>query len=192
MSQNMIKKAKIFATRKHEGQFRKYTYDPYIVHPAAVVDIIKTVKHDDNMICAGWLHDTVEDTDATLQEIEEEFNTDIMEIVEMLTDVSTKSDGNRFIRRQIDLAHTAMASPRAKTNKLADLIHNTHSIVKYDHDFAKVYLEEKLRLLEVLREGDKKLWEHAYKIAMDGLYVIEHTPKDKKPKVPKDKPREIS
>jgi hypothetical protein len=75
----------------------------------------------------------------------------------MLTDVSRPEDGNRAARKAIDLAHTAKASPAAKTIKLADLIDNTRSIVERDPDFAKVYLQEKARLLEVLQEGDPTL-----------------------------------
>jgi (p)ppGpp synthase/HD superfamily hydrolase len=172
MSKNLIKKAKIFATKYHEGQYRKYTNDPYIVHPIAVSQIVKTVKHTDNMICVALLHDTVEDTIATIWDVEDIFGEEIATMVEMLTDVSKKSDGNRFIRRQIDLAHTAIASPEAKTIKLADLIDNTYSIVKHDKDFAKVYLHEKLRLLEVLQEGDTELWVRANTIANEGLSML--------------------
>lgn len=172
MSKNLIKKAKIFATRYHNGQVRKYTNDPYIVHPIAVAEIVKSVPHNNDMICAALLHDVVEDTDCDLTIILSEFNVHICEMVEMLTDVSKKSDGNRKIRRLIDLVHTSMATPEAKTIKLADLIDNTHSIVKYDKDFAITYLREKLNLLEVLKQGNKDLWKQAKEIAEGGLRSI--------------------
>ena len=156
--------AKDFATRYHSSidHKRKYTGDPYIVHPASVVELVRSVPHTDAMLCAAWLHDTVEDTPATIDEIERVFGSEIANLVEMLTDVSKPSDGNRSVRKAIDLEHTAKASSQAKTIKLADLIDNTQSIVKYDKGFAKIYLAEKLLLLEVLRDGDASLWDMAY------------------------------
>jgi hypothetical protein len=56
----------------------------------------------------------------------------------------------------------ANASPSAKTIKIADLIDNTLSIVIYDPEFAKVYLPEKMDLLQVLKEGDSDLWKRAF------------------------------
>lgn len=76
----------------------------------------------------------------------------------MLTDVSKKEDGNRKQRKLIDRNQTAMASPEAKTIKLADLISNTKSIVQYDSSFAKVYMAEKRLLLQVLKEGNGNLY----------------------------------
>lgn len=69
--------------------------------------------------------------------------------------------GNRKVRKEVDRQHIAKASPRAKTIKLADLIHNTENIVANDKGFAKVYLAEKRLLLEVLTEGDVTLWNRA-------------------------------
>ena len=162
----MEQRAKDFATLFHASidQRRKYTGEPYISHPAAVVELVRSVPHTEDMICAAWLHDTVEDTPATLDEIEEVFGFNVAAMVEMLTDVSKPSDGKRATRKEIDREHTAKASPQAKTIKLADLIDNTRSIVERDPAFAKVYLAEKSMLLEVLRDGDATLWEMAHRM----------------------------
>jgi (p)ppGpp synthase/HD superfamily hydrolase len=157
-------RAKEYATAKHEGQVRKYTGEPYINHPAAVADIVRGVPHTQAMIAAAWLHDTVEDTDATLQEVTELFGIEVGIFVEMLTDVSKPEDGNRALRKAIDCDHTAQAIPQAKTIKLADLIDNSHSIIKRDPEFAKVYMKEKQLLLQVLGEGDRFLWKRAQSI----------------------------
>lgn len=159
----MERRAKEFATLWHGsiGQKRKYTGEPYINHPAAVVELVRSVPHTEEMLCAAWLHDTVEDTPCTLDEIERVFGFDVAALVEMLTDVSKPSDGNRKTRKAIDREHTSKASPEAKTIKLADLIDNSRSIVKHDPKFAKVYLAEKSLLLDVLREGDNSLMEIA-------------------------------
>jgi len=159
----IVKKAKEFASFHHASinQLRKYTGEPYIVHPAAVAKIVSSVSHTDAMLAAAWLHDTVEDTHATLEMIKQEFGDEIASLVEMLTDVSTPTDGNRAKRKTMDAAHTEKASAAAKTVKLADLIHNSESILKHDAQFAKIYIREKAELLKVLSEGDPILYAKA-------------------------------
>lgn len=166
----MENKARQFTALAHEGQKRKYTGEPYVVHPIAVADLVRSVPHTPAMIAAALLHDVVEDTPTTLDEIERVFGFEVAVLVEMLTDVSNPSDGNRAARKAIDREHTAKASPAAKTIKLADLIENSKSIMAHDPAFAKVYLVEKALLLEVLREGDATLW------AMAAEIVRNHAP----------------
>lgn len=162
----MITRASQFAKQAHAAidQRRKYTREPYIVHPAAVARLVASVSDDEAMICAAWLHDVVEDTAVTIAQIEIEFNPDIASLVADLTDVSTPADGNRETRKLIDLKHTQAASPRAKTVKLADLIDNSSSISHHDPRFAKIYMAEKRRLLGVLQEGDQRLFAIANEI----------------------------
>lgn len=150
-------RAKLFATIKHEGQGRKYSHLPYIVHPQAVAELVRKIPHTEEMIAAAWLHDTVEDTETSVEDIRKEFGGKVAELVEMLTDVSKPTDGNRKIRKEIDRQHTAKANPEAKTIKLADLIDNSKDIMANDPNFARVYIREKIKLLEVLQEGDPSL-----------------------------------
>jgi (p)ppGpp synthase/HD superfamily hydrolase len=156
-------RAAAFAAQRHGAidQHRKYTGEPYITHPEAVASIVRTVTHTEEMLAAAWLHDTVEDTQTTLDEIRAEFGDAVASLVEQVTDVSRPSDGNRKARKALDREHIAKAGPEAKTIKLADLIDNSTSIIERDPKFAKVYLEEKSALLEVLREGDPSLWASA-------------------------------
>jgi guanosine-3',5'-bis(diphosphate) 3'-pyrophosphohydrolase len=142
-------KALEFATVAHAGQKRKYTGEDYIVHPIEVMEIIKTVSHTPEMLAAALLHDVVEDTNVSLEDIRLSFGNDVADLVFWLTDVSKLEDGNRATRKSLDRAHIANASPDAMTIKLADLISNTASIMEYDANFAKVYLKESptLRLL---------------------------------------------
>jgi (p)ppGpp synthase/HD superfamily hydrolase len=167
-------RARAFATAAHErvGQRRKYTGDPYIIHPAAVADLVRAVPHDEEMLAAAWLHDTVEDTGITLLEVEQAFGAGVAALVEQLTNVSRPEDGNRPKRKALDLAHTAKASPRAKTVKLADIIDNARSILAHDHNFARVYLKEKRAALQVLREGDAALWAQADEIVRAGQELL--------------------
>lgn len=153
----MLDDALKFATVAHSNQKRKYTGDPYIVHPIAVAEIVKTVPHTDEMIAAALLHDVVEDTPVTIEDIKNKFGDKIAELVGWLTDVSKPEDGNRKTRKTIDREHSAIAPADAQTIKVADLIHNTQSIEKHDPSFYKVYKEEKIKLLSVLTEADQTL-----------------------------------
>ena len=167
-SQGLIDWAITFATTAHTGQVRKYTGEPYITHPLAVAELVASVTEDAEAITAAILHDTVEDTGVTLEEIARAgFGWQIARLVEQLTDVSKPEDGNRAARKAIDLAHTAKASPKAQTVKLADLIHNTESIVARDPSFAVVYMKEKQRLLAVLGQGDRTLYAKAVNLVKD-------------------------
>ncbi len=161
----MVERARVFATAAHAavGQVRKYTFEPYIVHPAEVASIVATVAHTEEMLAAAWLHDTVEDTGVTIEVIRAEFGAEVAELVGWLTDVSRPEHGNRAHRKALDRAHSAMAPAEAQTVKLADLIANTRSIMAHDEAFARTYLEEKRLLLEVMTKGDPTLMAEARK-----------------------------
>jgi (p)ppGpp synthase/HD superfamily hydrolase len=146
------------------GQLRKYTNEPYIVHPAEVASIVATVPDaTEEMLAAAWLHDVVEDTGVTLDQVHLLFGADVAKLVFWLTDVSKPEDGNRAARKAIDRAHIAAAPAAAQTVKLADLISNTKSIMAHDEKFAKVYLEEKKLLLEVMTKAHPALMAEARK-----------------------------
>jgi (p)ppGpp synthase/HD superfamily hydrolase len=95
------------------------------------------------------------------------FGETVSEYVYYLSDISKPEDGNREFRKTKDREHTARAPKEVKIIKLADLIHNTRSIVKHDKNFAKVYMKEKILLLEVLKDADLPLFEIASKQVMD-------------------------
>lgn len=160
----LTEKARVFATAAHAAidQRRKYTGEPYIVHPAAVAGLVERTGAIPEIVAAAWLHDVVEDTKVALTTIDCEFGSTVAAYVGWLTDVSTPADGNRVTRKQLDLAHIARAAHPAHTIKLADLIDNTSTIVQHDRSFAKVYLREKQALLKVLVGGDGELFKQAY------------------------------
>lgn len=169
-SQALIDSAYEFAKVSHGDQKRKYTGEPYINHPVEVAQIVASVTDDVNMICAALLHDVVEDTPVTLDQLGARklgFGHPIKDLVYWLTDKSKPEDGNRKTRKAIDRDHISQAPYAAKTVKLADLISNTSSIVEHDPDFAKVYMQEKKLLLEVLVSGDPTLYSRAAKLVAD-------------------------
>lgn len=76
-----INDAIVFATQKHSGQLRKFTNIPYILHPMEVASIISTMTDNEDTICAGLLHDTIEDTDTSPDEIREMFGPRVYALV---------------------------------------------------------------------------------------------------------------
>lgn len=177
MSDDIIQRAMRFASLCHGAlnQRRKYTGDPYITHPAAVAAIVSAVPHTDEMIAAAWLHDVVEDTPATIDDVREVAGEGVAMLVEMVTDVSRPADGNRETRKLLDREHIARASPAAKTIKLADLIDNAGSIVAHDEKFARVYIREKALLLDVLVDGDPALHARASRIVREATARLERS-----------------
>jgi (p)ppGpp synthase/HD superfamily hydrolase len=166
---DVVRKAQVYAMAAHAavGQRRKYTNEPYIVHPAEVARIVAGVPGSTpDMVAAAWLHDVVEDTGCTFTDIHMAFGIDIAHLVGWLTDVSQPHDGNRAHRKAVDRAHTAEAPAEAQTIKLADLISNSRSIMEHDPAFAKTYLEEKRLLLAVMTRGDAVLHAEASRYVM--------------------------
>ena len=163
---DLVERAVHFATQAHRriDQRRKYTSQLVEVHLKAVASTVAEVTADPAMIAAAWLHDVVEDTPATLDDIEREFGRDVRVLVAELTDISRTTDGNRAKRKALDREHLSRASPRGKTIKLADLIDNCPDICKHDARFGRTFLTEMGALLAVLGEGDSKLLERARRV----------------------------
>lgn len=159
MDCDLVARAAAFAGYAHGSiqQLRKYTGEPYIVHPEEVAGIVADVTDDQAVIAAAWLHDVLEDTPVTYNQVWSEFGPRVAQLVVEVTDVSKPEDGNRAARKALDCMHLAKASAAGQTIKLADLISNTRSIVEHDPDFAVVYLREKKALLRVLNRGDSML-----------------------------------
>jgi (p)ppGpp synthase/HD superfamily hydrolase len=90
-----------------------------------MASIVEAVEHTPEMLAAAWLHDVVENTKTTVEDIRLLFGAAIANFVDQLTDVSRSFDGNRARRKALDRAHLAKASQEAQTIKLADLIDNS-------------------------------------------------------------------
>ncbi len=78
----MVEKAIIFAAKAHKGTFRKSTNIPYIVHPMEAGAIAASVTDDEKVIAAAILHDTLEDTDTTPEDIRREFGDEVLRLIE--------------------------------------------------------------------------------------------------------------
>lgn len=117
-------KAVDFAARKHRFQRRKdEEASPYINHPIAVANVLATEAGilDPVTLCAAVLHDTIEDTETTADELEEMFAAKITQIVLEVTDDKSLP---KEVRKQLQIEHAPQLSPQAKTIKLADKICN--------------------------------------------------------------------
>ena len=126
---NLLMKALSFAANKHRKQFRKGTEPvPYINHPIAVADlIVHTVKDFDvETIAAAILHDTVEDTKTTFEELEAEFGPVIAKLV---AEVSDDKNLLKEERKRLQEEHASSLSHRARIIKLADKTCNLRDVV---------------------------------------------------------------
>lgn len=177
MPDSLEEKARRFACHVHAqaNQRRKYTNAPYIVHPGAVAELVRTVRTDETMLAAAWLHDTLEDTPTTRHQLQQLFGQDVARLVEMLTNPPCRTQ-DRVQRTQVRLQHTAKASPNAQTIKIADIIDNTRDIVDNDPEFAPIYLIEKKLQLRLLRHGDSLLWQQADKQIQQALLRLSNPP----------------
>ncbi|SMF33998.1 RelA/SpoT family protein [Pseudobacteriovorax antillogorgiicola] len=125
-----VHKAYEFAAKCHSDQTRR-SGEPYITHPLAVANIVTTLKLDTASVVAAILHDTVEDTSATIEDIEEAFGTEVAHLVDGLTKISKI----KFRSKQEKLAENfrkmilAMAKDlRVIMVKLCDRLHNMRTI----------------------------------------------------------------
>lgn len=145
---NLIKKAYDVAKKKHEGQFRK-SGDPYIQHPVDVAYILATLHAGPDTIAAGLLHDVLEDTDMSKEEMAATFNKDVVEIVDGVTKISKL----KYMTKEKALAHNheklllAMAKDiRVILVKIADRLHNMRTIQFHSEEKQKRIAQETLDL----------------------------------------------
>ncbi len=151
----LIQEALMLAIKAHDGQRRKYTGEPYSMHPIGVSKIVESVEHTPEMIAAALLHDVVEDTPVTFREIKDQFGSTVAEYVHYCTNVSEKEDGNRAFRKKMDADHFALGPAESQTIKIADLIHNSLTIIPHDQKFFhKAYKYEKQYMMDVLTKAD--------------------------------------
>ncbi len=152
-----LEEALEFCVSAHGDQKRKYTGAPYWTHPVEVAFYVKKYVGDVDSIIAAYLHDVVEDTPITAEDIGKRFGSKVARLVLEVTKISKPSDGNREKRKAIDRAHYARASHFGASIKIADIISNASDIMTHDPAFGCMYLQESRRLLRVLRHGNEDL-----------------------------------
>ena len=127
---SLIRRAWEFCVRHHEGQIRA-SGEPYIVHPLKVAEVLAEMKMDATGIAAGLLHDSVEDTPATTEEIATEFGDQVAHIVEGVTKIDKIQFANREDRQAESVRKMLLAmvsDVRVVLIKLADRLHNMRTL----------------------------------------------------------------
>ena len=132
----LICRAFEFAYELHKGQYRK-SGELYISHPVAVAGLLRDLGGSPAMIAAGFLHDVVEDTDITIEEIEQRFGAEVRQLVEGVTKLSkinfkskTESQAENFRRMFLAMAQDI----RVIVVKLADRLHNMRTLQYMSED----------------------------------------------------------
>ena len=125
---NVKEKAKNFAIKAHKGQVRKSEKDkPMIMHPINVAELLEEYGYDDNVVAAGYLHDVVEDTTYTIEDIENEFGKDIASLVMGASELDKSLSWEE--RKQHTIDETKTLPFRNKLIICADKINNLEDIM---------------------------------------------------------------
>ncbi len=174
---DLIKKAYVFSAQAHQGQVRK-SGEPYLVHPLEVSGLLAEMKLDEYAICAGILHDTVEDTSATSDDIKSLFGEQVAEIVDGVTKLSgipfnsTYEKNAENFRRML----VAMAKDiRVILVKLADRLHNMRTLQHMRSDKQERIAKETLEIYAPLANRLGIYW---IKAALENLCLRYLHPKD--------------
>ena len=171
LNTELLDRAIIFAVRAHAGTERRGKGYPYIVHPLEAVEIVATMTADQELLAAAALHDTVEDTDVTVEQIRAEFGDRIAELVasesdEMPAGISEEDSWHARKRAAID--RLAGASREAKMVALGDKLSNMRAI-------ARDYAVQGDAIWNIFHTKDPKDHEWHYRGLADSLRELEGT-----------------
>ncbi len=167
----LLDRAIVFAVRAHAGTERRGKGFPYIVHPLEAVEIVATMTNDQELLAAAVLHDTVEDTDATIAQIQTEFGDRVAELVAMESDEPHQSQDsieNWRARKQTAIDRLARASRDAKIVALGDKLSNMRAI-------ARDYAEQGDKLWNLFHAKDPKDHEWHYRGLATSLRELRDT-----------------
>lgn len=182
---NILEKVRSFADKAHGDQQRKYSKERYIVHPVRVMETCQEYTEDLSVLAAALLHDVLEDTPVSREEVRKfldavmdpEQSMKTLKLVEELTDIYTKKDYpmlNRRSRKTREVERLAHVSEEAQLIKYADIMDNATNIFIHDPDFATVYLHEGRALLKRMNKGNPELYDRAVKTVDDCLELLEN------------------
>lgn len=146
---SLIRKAYNYASEKHFGQ-KRITGDDYIQHPLNVALILTDTNSDVNTICAGLLHDVLEDSDATYQEMEELFGSEITSLVDGVTKINKinfNSVSEQMAANQRKILVGLSNDVRVIVIKLADRLHNMRTLYVLPEEKQKRKAKETLEIL---------------------------------------------
>jgi GTP pyrophosphokinase len=122
--QDVLDKALEFASEKHKGQLDDSGRPYFFAHCVQVYGILKDVTDDFEVLCAGILHDTLEDTETTFEELVDEFTPNIATIVEMVSHEGKKDETGYYFPRLVPTRKYSVLMEKAITVKFADRLSN--------------------------------------------------------------------
>lgn len=167
----LLDRAIVFAVRAHAGTERRGKGFPYIVHPMEAVEIVATMTSDQELLAAAVLHDTVEDTDTTIEQIQAEFGDRVASFVAVESDEPHQrpdSVDNWHARKQAAIDRLARASHDAKVVALGDKLSNMRAI-------ARDYAQQGDALWNLFHAKDPKEHEWHYRGLADSLRELQDT-----------------
>ena len=144
----MVEKAYIFSASVHQGQLR-LSGEPYLIHPLEVTGMLVEMRLDTATLITGMLHDTVEDTLATLEQVEESFGKEVAFLVDGLTKISQITFGNQMERQAENFRKMILAMSsdiRILLIKLVDRLHNMRTLDFHPPDRQKFIAQETLEV----------------------------------------------
>ena len=127
---DLIQRAYVFSAQAHDGVVRR-SGEPYISHPMNVAYLLSDMQLDEATVAAGLLHDTVEDTDTTVDEIEDLFGSDVADIVDGVTKISQMDFESKAVQQAENIRKLILAMAediRVLMVKLADRLHNMRTL----------------------------------------------------------------
>ena len=127
---DLLRRAYLFSARQHRGQIRQ-SGEPYLVHPLEVANILAELKLDPICVATGLLHDIVEDTETSIEDIEEYFGAEIAHLVDGLTKISKLDHASYEERQALNMRKMLLAmvdDVRVVLVKLADRLHNMRTL----------------------------------------------------------------
>jgi GTP diphosphokinase / guanosine-3',5'-bis(diphosphate) 3'-diphosphatase len=130
VDEELLRRAYLFSARQHRGQTRQ-SGEPYLVHPLEVANILADLSLDPICVTTGLLHDIVEDTDTSVEEIEEYFGPEIAHLVDGLTKISRLDQASTEERQALNMRKMLLAmvdDVRVVLVKLADRLHNMRTL----------------------------------------------------------------
>ena len=167
----LLDRAIVFAVRAHAGTERRGKGFPYIVHPMEAVEIVATMTSDQELLAAAVLHDTVEDTDTTVEQIRTEFGDRIASLVASESDIvvdGVSEEDSWHARKQAAIDRLARASHDAKMVALGDKLSNMRAI-------ARDYAQQGDALWDLFHVKDRKEHEWHYRGLADSLRELQET-----------------
>jgi len=168
---SLLDRAIVFAVKAHAGTERRGKGFPYIVHPMEAMEIVSTITPDQELLAAAVLHDTVEDTEVTEEQIRKEFGDRVASIVASESDTfeeGVKEEDSWHARKQAAIERLTSASMDAKIVALGDKLSNMRAIAR---DYSKVGD----RLWDLFHVKDPKDHEWHYRGLADSLKELSGT-----------------